>query len=236
VNTQIPTEVYLTFLDRTIPAHWHYHALLMSAAWFVLVPAGIIAVRFFKAAPRPFGLDKTGIGSFHPKLLCWTLHYIFLYLAIGLALLGFVVAVVVSRGFSGSMHALWGIAATLLGCLQIISAWNRGTHGGKYGAGADPNDPKTWGGDHFDMTPRRRWFEAYHKTAGYFSLTLALGAVASGLMQYWVSSVAIGLGLAWLGLLVTFVTLEGKGFRRDTYHSVYGTHPDLPFNRRREGQ
>ena len=34
------------------------------------------------------------------------------------------------------------------------------------------------------MTPRRRRFEAYHKTAGYFVYFFATGAVASGLMQY----------------------------------------------------
>ena len=235
MSTKIPTEVYLAFVDRTIPIHWDYHALLMTGAWFVLVPAGIVAVRFFKARPRPYGIEKTGIGSFHPKLLCWTLHYVFLYAAIGLSLIGLVVATVVSGGFSGSAHAVWGIGTILFGALQIVAAWYRGSHGGKYGAGSDPDDPATWHGDHFDMTPRRRWFEAYHKTGGYFSIVLAVGAVTSGLMQYWMPSIALALGFVLLGLFVAFVLLEGKGFRHDTYHSVYGTHPDLPYNKAREG-
>lgn len=235
MNPQIPTEVYLAFLGRTIPIHWQYHALLMTLAWFVMVPTGIVAVRFFKTKPRPYGIEKTGLGSFHPKLLCWTIHYIALYGGIGLSLFGLGVAMVVSGGFSGSTHAVWGIASVVFGCLQIVSAWFRGTHGGRYGPGSDPDDPNTWHGDHFDMTPRRRWFEAYHKTAGYFAVTLALGAVVTGLGQYWMPALAIALGVILLGLLALFVLLEGKGFRHDTYHSVYGTHPDLPYNKAREG-
>lgn len=233
MNEKIPTEVYLAFLDRTIPIHWELHALLMTLAWLVLVPIGVVAVRFFKTRPRPFGIDKRGLGSFHPKLLCWTIHYIALYGAIALSLAGLGMAMLVSGGFSGSMHAVWGIATVAFGCLQIVSAWFRGTHGGRYAPGADPNDASTWHGDHFDMTPRRRWFEAYHKTSGYFALVLALGAVTSGLFQFWMPSIALALALALAGLLFAFVWLEGRGFRHDTYHSVYGTHPSLPYNKAR---
>jgi len=233
VNHTIPSEVYLAFLDRTIPIHWEYHAILMTLAWFVLVPIGVVAVRFFKAKPQPYGINKIGIGSLHPKLLCWTIHYFALYGAIALSLLGLGIALLVSGGFSGTMHSVWGIAAVAFGCLQIVSTWFRGTHGGRYVPGSNPDDPATWHGDHFDMTPRRRWFEAYHKTTGYFALVLALGAVTSGLMQYWMPSIAIALGLILPGLLLTFIVLEGKGFRHDTYHSVYGTHPSLPYNRAR---
>jgi len=233
VNHAIPSEVYLAFLDRTIPIHWDYHAILMTLAWFVLVPTGVVAVRFFKARPQAWGVNKIGIGRFHPNLLCWTIHFFALYGAIGLSLLGLGMAMLVSGGFSGTMHSVWGIAAVTFGCLQIVSAWFRGTHGGRYVPGSNPDDPATWHGDHFDMTPRRRWFEAYHKTTGYFALVLALGAVTSGLMQHWIPWLAIALGLILPGLLLTFIVLEGKGFRHDTYHSVYGTHPTLPYNQAR---
>jgi hypothetical protein len=123
----------------------------------------------------------------------------------------------------------------VFGCLQIVSAWFRGSHGGRYGPGCDPEDASTWHGDHFDMTTRRRWFEAYHKAAGYFAFILAMGAAASGLMQFWMPGVALALALLLPVLLVAFVLLEGKGMRHDTYHSVYGTHPDLPYNKAREG-
>ena len=65
-----------------------------------------------------------------------------------------------------------------------MGGWLRGKHGGKNYYTADPNDPKTWFGDHYNMTTRRRIFEAYHKTAGYFVYFFAAGAVATGLMQY----------------------------------------------------
>ncbi len=64
------------------------------------------------------------------------------------------------------------------------AGWLRGKHGGKNYFSAKPDDPKTWFGDHYNMTTRRRIFEAYHKTAGYFVYFFAAGAVASGLMQY----------------------------------------------------
>ena len=32
MNHTIPSEVYLAFLDRTIPIHWEYHAILMTLA------------------------------------------------------------------------------------------------------------------------------------------------------------------------------------------------------------
>lgn len=233
MNYAIPSEMYLAFLGRTIPVHWAYHATLMTFAWFVLVPAGVLAVRFFKAKPQAYGINKIGIGSLHPTLLCWTIHFVTLYGAIGMSLLSMSMALLVNGGFSGTMHALWGIAAVAFGCLQIVSAWFRGTHGGRYVPGSNPDDPATWHGDHFDMTPRRRWFEAYHKTTGYIALVLALGAVTTGLMQLWIPWLAIALGFMLPGLLVAFIVLEGKGFHHDTYHSVYGTHPSLPYNRAR---
>ena len=155
--------------------------------------------------------------------------------AIGLSLAGMTMAMVVSGGFSGSLHALWGLGTILFGCVQIISGWFRGSHGGKYGADSDPDDPATWHGDHFDMTPQRRWFESYHKTAGYFTLFLALGAVVSGLTQFWVPVIAIFMVVLFLILLLLVVVLEGKGFRQDTYRSVYGSHPDNPYNKARQG-
>ena len=233
MNDTIPTEVYVAFLDRTFEVHWDYHALLMMGIWFVLVPIGVVATRFFKPMPSTRGIAK-GTGRLDRKLIWWTIHYLCLYAAIGLSLAGMAVAMVVSGGFSGTMHSVWGFATIGFGCLQIVSAWFRGSHGGKHGADSDPDDPATWRGDHFDMTPQRRWFEAYHKTAGYFTIALALGAVTSGLLHYWMPVLAIALALILLGLLVLFILLEGKGYRQDTYRSVYGNHPDNPYNKARK--
>lgn len=35
--TEIPTEFYVAWLDRSFPIHWNYHAWLMFLAAFVLV-------------------------------------------------------------------------------------------------------------------------------------------------------------------------------------------------------
>lgn len=230
----IPSEVYLPWLNRTIEIHWNYHAYLMTVVWLVLVPVAILVLRFFKTKPTPNGIPK-GTSNFDPKLLCWTIHLMVLYPAIGLSLLGMVVALVVSGGFSASLHAIFGISTIVFGCMQVISAWFRGTHGGERGVNGVPNDPSTWRGDHYDMTPRRRWFESYHKTAGYFTLILALAAMATGLAQFWMPAIGVALGVVLLVILALSVFLEGKGFRHDTYRSVYGNLPDHPYNKAREG-
>ncbi|WP_136418911.1 cytochrome b561 domain-containing protein [Herbaspirillum sp. ST 5-3] len=233
MKTQIPTEVYLAFLGRTIDIHWDRHAILMLTAWFVLVPAGVIAIRFFKPLPAPYGIAR-GTGRFDRNLLWWTIHWTFLYTAIALSLAGMTVALVVSKGFSGSLHAVFGVATVIFGCIQIVSAWLRGTHGGKHGAHSDPSDQSTWHGDHYDMTPRRRWFEAYHKTGGYFTLAMAIATATTGLQQLWIDAVAFFIVAILGALLVVAVVLEGLGYRQDTYRSVYGNHPDHPFNKARE--
>ena len=232
MSTDIPATVYVALLGRTIEIHWAYHAMLMSTVWFFLVPIAIIAIRFFKPAPTSYGIER-GTGRFDRKLLWWTIHYGVLYLAIGCSLLGLAIAVYVSGGISHSAHATWGFATIAFGTLQIVFAWFRGTHGGKHGVNSDPADPATWHGDHFDMTRRRRWFEAYHKTAGYFAIALAFGAAGSGLVRYWLPGVAVALAIMIFAALVASVLLEGRGFRHDTYRSVYGNHPDHPYNRAR---
>ncbi len=70
MNDTIPTEVYVAFLDRTFDVHWDYHALLMMGIWFVLVPIGIFATRFFKPKPITYGIEK-GTGKLDRRLIWW---------------------------------------------------------------------------------------------------------------------------------------------------------------------
>ncbi len=229
-QSHIPTEVYLDFLGRTIEINWNYHAILMTGVWFILVPICILSIRYFKPAPKPRGIRD----QIKPTNIAWLwffIHKYGFYLAIGLSLGGLLVAMVVSQGFSGSVHSIFGMATIVLGCLVVGSSWLRGVHGGKYYYNADPDDPSTWKGDHYNMTPRRQRFEAFHKTAGYITGFFAFGAVASGLMQY---SMPVLMGILLVTVLVVSVLSilwEYKGRAYDTYRSCFGDEPDNPRNK-----
>ncbi len=227
--SHIPTEVYIGFLGRTIDVHWGYHALLMVGIWVILVPLCIITIRFGKPRPKPNGITEQVKLT---NLVWWwfSVHKYGLYLAIGLSFVGLVIALVVSSGFNGSVHSMFGLATIILGCLQVIAGWLRGKHGGRYYYTADPDDPSTWRGDHFDMTTRRRIFEAYHKTAGYFAGFFAVGAVASGLMQYPMPVLAGAVIVAVFVILGLCIVLEFKGLRYDGYRAAHGNNPDHPHN------
>ena len=56
-KVNIPTEVYIGFLNETIPIHWDNHAYLMVLIWFVLVPIGVLAIRFGKPKPTERGIE-----------------------------------------------------------------------------------------------------------------------------------------------------------------------------------
>jgi hypothetical protein len=129
---------------------------------------------------------------------------------------------------------MFGLLTVAMGCLQVISALLRGTHGGKYYNNADLNNPASWRGDHYDHTPRRRAFEAYHKTSGYFTSFFAVGAVGSGLMQY---SMPVLTGLMFLlplAYLATWIFLEFIGRHHDGYRAVHGYGMEHPYNKERE--
>lgn len=231
--SQFPTEVYLGFLDRTIQIHWNYHAILMVGIWIILVPLCITIIRYFKPRPTEFGV-QTQISISNPLWWWFNVHKYGLYTAVTLSLIGVAVALVVSGGFSGSVHASFGILTVIMGCLQVISGMLRGTHGGKYYSKADPNDPSTWHGDHYDRTVRRRIFEAFHKTTGYFTLFCALGAVGSGLMQY---PMPVLTGLVFVvpfAFLAAWILLEYLEHRHDGYRAVHGYGLEHPYNKERE--
>ncbi len=222
-------------LDGTIEPHWDRHAWLMVTAWFVLVPVALLSMRYFRPAPTPFGIPHEA-GNLDRRRIWATIHWVLLYAAIAMSLAGATIAVIVSKGFTGSIHAFCGLATVTMGALQIVSAWMRGTHGGKYGADSDPDRPETWHGDHYDWTPRRRWFESYHRTCGYVALAFALATVLTGLSRHWlplVACVVAGSVVVFVALVVLFERLDMK---EDIYRSVYGTDPGHPYNRARAGR
>ncbi|SDC00599.1 cytochrome b561 domain-containing protein [Ruegeria marina] len=232
MQSDIPTHGYLPIVDITIPIHWDNHALLMFGIWFLLVPVAVLFLRFGKIPPTTYGIPR-GTPKWAWPELCWTVHKKLLYVAMFLAVGGTGFAMLLSGGFSGSLHAWFGVGTLILGVLQVVSSWFRGSHGGRKDPQADPDNRATWGGNHFNMTAQRWWFEAYHKTGGYFALFLAVGAVATGLSQFWMPGIAISLGAIVFAGLVLAVVLQGRGHHHDTCQSVYGSHPNHPFNKRR---
>lgn len=229
----IPTEVYLAFLDRSIEIHWNYHAILMFAVWIVLVPFCITVMRFHKPPPSAKGIIRD-VSLWHREWLFFSVHKFGLFLAMLLALGGTGFALFVSGGFSGSIHAYFGLLTVLMGAGQIVSSQFRGTRGGKYRVGADPNDPATWQGDQYSRTPKRRIFEAVHKTSGYFTMLFAFGAIGSGLMQYnmpILTAVFIGLSIA---LCCAWAIYDYKGRNYDGYRVAHGYEREHPYNKERE--
>ncbi len=229
----IPREVYLGFLGRTIEIHWNYHALLMVGIWLIFVPLCITIIRYGKPRPTEFGLRRK-VSFWHPEWWWFSVHKYGLYGAVLLSIAGVAVALVVSKGFSGSVHSIFGLLTVLLACIQVIAGMLRGTHGGKYYNKADLDDPSTWHGDHYSRTTRRRIFEAFHKTNGYFVLYCALGAIGSGLMQYPMPVLAKLVFLSPFLFLTAWVVLEFLERRYDGYRAVHGYGMEHPYNKERE--
>ena len=230
--SHIPTEATLPILG-TIDIHWNYHALLMVGIWLIWVPLCITIIRYGKPKPTELGLQRK-VDIRHAEWWWFSTHKYGLYGAVALSIAGLIVALVVSGGFSGSVHATFGILTIVMAIVQVIFGMLRGTHGGKYYNNADLDDPSTWQGDHYSRTKRRRFFEAYHKTAGYFVVFCATGAVASGLMQYpmpVLGKIVIGIPFIFLAFWIVMEYLER---RYDGYRAVHGYGMEHPYNKERE--
>ena len=194
------------------------HGLLMAAAWLGLLPAGVLIARFFKVTRSqdwPNELDNQ---------FWWHSHRVLNYAGVLFATIGFAWIFLVLDGLSlASWHGRLGMLTLVLAWLQVASGLLRGSKGGPTDTGADPADARTWRGDHFDMTRRRRLFEAWHKTAGYLALALAVPSAWLGLRQ-------IGAGISvqalpWaaaLIFLVLFRRFARQGRWIDTYEAIWG--------------
>lgn len=233
-QSHIPTELYLGFLGRAVPIHWEYHAVLMFVIWMVLVPLSIIAIRYGKPRPTPHGIREKVEFSITSRWWWFFIHKYILYAGIGAMLVATAVAMLANRGFSGTVHSVFGIGAVVLGSLQVVSSWFRGTHGGRYYYKADPDNPASWRGDHFNMTPRRQLFESLHKNLGYFACFFAVGAVAFGLMQFPMPRLLIAMLVTALAIIALCLVLEHQGRKYDTYRAIFGNDPGHPFNQARK--
>jgi hypothetical protein len=203
------------------------HAFLMMAAWLVLLPAGALVARFRKVTPGqnwPQRLDN---------LLWWRLHRLLQYTGVAFALIGLGAAYrATARLPLDVVHVQIGLVVILLAILQIVSTWFRGSKGGPTGEGADPRRPETWRGDHYDMTLRRRLFEGWHKTCGWWAIILAPVAVLLGLDLLDWPFLLCCLASVLLLCEAALVTLLARGARGiNTYQAIWGPDGRHPGNR-----
>jgi hypothetical protein len=202
------------------------HGSLMIWAWGILLPLGAVVARYFKVTPGqdfPAELDNPFWWNWHRRLQ---------YGGVTIATAALATILTETHGRFDTLHAWCGLTVLVFGWLQVVSTWFRGTKGGPTGTNAVSGDARTWRGDHYDMTPRRRLFEAWHKPMGWGVLVLAactllLGAHLSGAPAW-----LFGL----LGLLqasFALATLDGhlRGRWVDTYLALWGPDPNHPGNR-----
>ena len=206
---------------------WHlsWHARLMTLAWGVLVPLGILSARYFKILPSqnwPQHLDN---------IAWWNMHRFCQYSATLLMPIGLLfILTAPPLTIAPGPHWFLGWTVLCLAALQILGAYLRGTKGGP----SDLAKVGTLRGDHFDMTPRRLVFEYCHKILGYGALLLSVITILSGLWQanapnwMWLT-----LMIWWVGLLCLAVLLQKKGMAVDTYQAIWGADPSLPGNARK---
>ncbi|MCK0168044.1 cytochrome b561 domain-containing protein [Jannaschia sp. S6380] len=220
----------LTPIDATRPhdlgLHLKYHGRLMVIAWGFLVPAGVIAARFFKVLPNQRFPEEVG------NLVWWRSHLVAQIGAL-LLMLGGLYLVLTRPETTDSLtvgiwiHRAFGWAVLWLGLTQALSGAFRGSKGG-------PTDRRNMRGDHYDMTPRRLAFEILHKAAGYAALGLSMGAVLSGM---WQANAPIWMWIVlpawWAMLAVLFVLFQRRGMVIDTYVALWGPDAIHPGNARR---
>ena len=129
------------------------HGVLMSIAWGVLLPVGIIIARFYRHVQ-----PRTGPRAF------WFLHHqIFQYSGTIIAATAFIIALYMCRNTGNfiNAHGKLGLVVMILGLLQPLNAWIRPHPGAPY----------------------RTLWSAWHKTSGYCAAVLAIAAIFLGLAQ-----------------------------------------------------
>ena len=198
-----------------------WHGRIMVLAWGVLIPLGIIIARFLKVTP----------GQAWPQRLdnpfWWHSHRLTQYGGVALSLIGtaLILSSVDKLDMLRSTHTTLGWLVVCMGLTQVVAGFLRGSKGGPTG--------QAMRGDHYDMTPRRIWFERAHKTVGYAALlmacaTLLLGLAAADAPRWmW-----LALMLWWFFIAVIGYRWQTQGRAFDTYQAIWGPNEQHPGNRR----
>lgn len=195
-----------------------YHGRIMVFAWGVIVPLAIVTARFFKILPWqkwPTKLDNS---------IWWRIHWKGQGFAVGISFVGLALILLADISAASKLHRVMGYVVLASGLLQILSGVLRGSKGG-------PTDA-TLRGDHFDMTPRRRWFEFIHKSFGYALLAFSAATILTGL---WAANGPLWMWLVlitwWAALAVAVLALQLFVGSYDTYQAHWGADPRLPGNK-----
>ena len=202
-----------------------WHARLMTLAWVVIFPTGILIARFAKITPRqewPKQLDNQVWWHSH-----WALQSIG---GIGVITALWLVWDSPEPGITAWLHRTMGWTVVSFCAMQFLAGWLRGSKGGPTDLAGDGSMK----GDHFDMTYRRLAFEYMHKFLGYFALFLSWTTAGLGL---WYVNAPIWMWLVlslWIVVLfIAFILLQKKGLAIDTYQAIWGPDPELPGNQRK---
>lgn len=197
-----------------------WHARTMVLGWGFLAPLAVLTARFFKVMPKqdwPRELDNR---------LWWQSHWIGQSVVLMLSAVGLMLVLPADWG-QMTPHRWAGYGVLTLLAMQVTLGLLRGSKGGPTARTADGS----LRGDHYDMTPKRRMFEALHKTFGYAVLLLSAVTILLGLWD------ANGPRWMWLfltGWWVTFVfafcILQKRGLAVDTYQAIWGTDLRHPGN------
>ena len=196
-----------------------WHGGLMLLAWMALLPGGALIARFYKVLPRqdfPAVVDSRA---------WWRAHLTLQYGGSVVAAAAFWIAYdAAGRVIDWSNpHAALGSAVLAICALQVASGLLRGSKGGPTDKRADPADPSTWRGDHYDMTLRRRAFERWHKHAGYIAFVLALPTAWLGLGLVDAPAAMTAVPLVAAGVFIAaFATLTRRRRRVDTWVAIWG--------------
>lgn len=199
------------------------HGALMLTAWAGLLPAGAVIARYCKVTPHqrfPAELDNQS---------WWEWHQRFQYTGIALSVLGLAAVLGQTGGGFGTTHGQLGLGLVLLSVGQVVGAALRGSKGGPTDPASDPDDPLTWRGDHFDMTPRRRRFEHAHRAIGWTLLAAASWVIllGHGLIGAPDWLLIVMLGSYAVMLLVVMEQVHGRRWV-DTYVAIWGPHLRSP--------